>query len=141
MSEILKVLNKKVELKSERVELGLVQDIKKTDSEIDSSSKKVFSVIKDMASGRKKIESLLSEVDKVKSLLSRWESIYGELKNSSADANDLMTKAISKSKELGVDFTKIEGIMTLGGKEIEATKLLKKLKSEATETEKIINRF
>ena len=142
MSEILKVLNRKpVELKSEVVELGLVQDIKKTDSKIDNDSNKISSFIKDMASGRKKIESLLNEVDNVKSMLNKWESLFGELKNSKDKANSLLSKGTTQASELGIDFTKIDGFMTLAEKEIDADKLLKKLKAEANELGQVMNKL
>lgn len=141
MSKIAGITKNKVELKSEVVELGLVQDIKKTNSEINSNSDKVSSIIKDMASGRKKIESLLSEVDKVKSMLNKWESIFGELKISKEDASSLLSKAITQAKELGVDFTDIDGFMALAKKETDADKLLKKLKAEANQLGQVMNKL
>ena len=86
MSEILKVLNRKVELKSEVVELGLSQDVK--------SLSKIVS--KEWDAGRK-IEEKLSALA---------SDAITSFKQSRVKANELITKyekMESQAKDLGIE--------------------------------------
>ena len=86
MSEILKVLNKKVELRSEVVELGIVDDFEK-----------VFksAVDKDLGIGTTLI-----------SALGKAENAYKKIQADYKNAEKLGEDAVSKAKALGVDLPK-----------------------------------
>tara|TARA_R110000868_G_scaffold104297_7_gene287293 strand:- start:903 stop:1241 length:339 start_codon:yes stop_codon:yes gene_type:complete len=93
MSEILKVLNKKVELKSEVVEFGKIDELKKYEKELDSGRDKLMQYATDareaIAKGVKDM-TRLDAVNKVAKLL------LGDVEKA--------------AKDLGVDVKELKGL-------------------------------
>lgn len=89
MSEILKVLNKSVELKSEKVELGLVDDYKKQAAKGFGAYRRT---LKEVESLNSQISKVLADSTEAKNMLSGTIQGYQKIENA--------------SKELGVDVPK-----------------------------------
>ena len=98
MSEILKVLNKKVELKSEVVELGIAQEI----------SKKIKQLQKNGTAFRKSVNLRKTAEEKE-------EVSYQDLRFAINQSEEVLADFAKQAKDLGIDPTKQSDYKLLKG--------------------------
>jgi len=103
LSALNEMIKSKTELKAEKIELGLAQDLekafKKSDSLVKKSKKLVDKMEKLFKSYNDQNQKLITEKDEVEQQLSRNER--------------LIIDAKSAAKELGVNINDIKGVSTL----------------------------
>ena len=108
MSEILKVLNRKVELKSEVVELGAAQDAEKALAKALKSISNIDSIGKKAVASAEKLEN---DIDKLKENAEKLaDKLDADIRKQFAVVDEIakVGTALEKaSKELGVDVNSI----------------------------------
>ena len=110
--------DKKTELKSEKVELALVDDIKSAFDEMESY-RKIFDRTNTTVLG--KIKVLESELKDAKSLKASAEKLFSEkMKN---DVSKIISKADNAAKDLGISTKDIKGYNLIKTQKTEFEKL------------------
>ena len=96
--EALKKNQTKTELKSEKVELALVDDLKKLNnsylSDTDTANSKIKGLLSDARSIESKIESALKNVSKIKSAISKVEQSAKDIGIKTSNIKELETANI-----------------------------------------------
>ena len=138
--QILSALNKlirenKTELKTEKIELGVTDDL-------DSSVKELKASIKAVKSEQKAMLSFLKELKSVnKNLAKSWSSLDGTLIKANAqekEAQKNLNKLNKAAKELGVNYLEIPSVKKYLDLNLDS---IEKGNTEAKETLKIINKI
>tara|TARA_R100001369_G_scaffold62589_1_gene89553 strand:- start:3 stop:443 length:441 start_codon:yes stop_codon:yes gene_type:complete len=129
------VRENKTELKAEKVELGIADDL-------DSSVKELKTSIKTVKSEQKAMLSFLKELRSVNKNLSKsWQVLGATLKKANAQEKNSQTqvnKLQKAAKELGVNFLDIPSVKKWGDLDL---KPIEQANVEAKETLKIINKI
>ena len=102
--QILSALNKlirenKTELKTEKVELGVAQDIDKRNKELKKAIKSATALIKDAESDIKEVRSSIKSLEVVFNKLNKLDDTLNKEMNKASKLQDLAEK---QAKELGV---------------------------------------
>ena len=117
MSAILKALqNRKVEveLKSEVVEFGVVQDVEKLNTQLKGDVKKMLQLQDSAEKARTEAFSTIRKAyDKAKKAQDSLTGKFAQYENASLEAEILFNSAKKAAKELGVDFNDVKGIKDL----------------------------
>ena len=95
LNKVFSMIQTKTELKSEKVELALVDDLKKLNnsylSDTDTANSKIKGLLSDARSIESKIESALKNVSKIKTAISKVEQSAKDLGIKSSNIKELET--------------------------------------------------
>ena len=117
IDEITRVLNGKsdnVELKAEKIELGVVQDIEKLSSKLKSEIKSILSLQNEANKERSNAFSVIRKaVEDAKKAQDRITGKFETFKISTLEAEILFGLAKKSSKDLGIDYSEVKGVKEL----------------------------
>lgn len=117
IDEITRALNGKsdnVDLKAEKIELGIIQDIDKLNSKLKGDLKSILSLQSDALKERSKAFSIIRKAyDDAKKAQDSLIGKLAQFENASLEAEILFNNAKKASKELGVEYTDVKGVNDL----------------------------
>ena len=106
--------NSEVELKSERIDLGVAQDVLKAVGTLEKAVDKLGTIEDNAKTVGKKYED--EQLKAYSNMLDRQEKLFSQmdkLRAVNSDSKSLIDKAEKAAKELGVDVNDIKGIKQL----------------------------
>lgn len=129
INEITKKLNgisNKVDLKAEKIELGVADDISKMTSDLNAEIQKMESALKSMEDANKAIIKANQDADKVES---QSMKVRDTAEKANSKVANVLSKADSAANDLGVDPKSIKGYTALDKLYFDVEALSKKINS------------
>jgi len=103
-----------IELKAEVLELGIVQDIDKLNSNLKSDLKKMVTLQHEADKVRSKVFSIMRKAyDEAKTAQDKLTGKFAQYENATLEAVILFNSAKKAAKELGVDYNEVKGVKDL----------------------------